>query len=1018
MDVTKRELLIAYRKTKVDCIGSRLPERRKFLAFENHFDSRIERLLRALKEGDFERIRRLCKFGYYLVPKRAVEKRRNEDKRIVDYRAGKRPGEVDRYELRIMADVSVEFHILSTLWILKVGEKYEAKISRNSYAARITRQLASESDVIGPVDELSLGSFRSYRDSYKEWFDSSFDAVKKGAQWLLYLDVESFYRNIDSGILLDETFTNRIGVSLTDAEKRFTKLIVDLLREWAESTPLKQGLPTGMAIADVIANVFMYDLDHELEEFALQVGGSYGRYCDDILLVGSNLSVAGFEELESEYASSMRRDGRYATVSFLDLSCIINKGEVGETKLKFNADKSKLYLYDKGASVEASMEEIDNCDRYNSLNSKEKDSNDVILSMTFRRILSRGDAVPDLKTQGISPLRSEFANIVSDFEALGNALLPDEWERERIVALERIKNSYLDRASYYELHDYFPRLLTAAGMPKIASIDESENDVENDDIIANPEWKHVVDILKAIRQNVVFEQGANVYVDGKLCPHRLRAKVQKRLLSYVEQSFLEGLLIAQRSTFEGVEMIIGHILAFSFGEDILRFSGGAFRSLPSWKDFAQHDLCRTSIVDLDMFHDDYVKGSGINGREVYGLDSKKILRLLHKQYSYSGKTLPWSILFPCHEVDYGRFSSLFDENKVGAEIFTDVGRVYSQIYGVPFQGSIKSERDGDVINVYVNNKGGSPECCADRRQEGRDINVAIAHWKGKQGNESPLHCYDRLRRVIEGVLALEKPTQYLIMPELSIRRKWFWEMSKKLISHKISFVAGIDHVFCDTTYAINRVLCSLVVSNNSKQVKPQGVVVAFDKLFPAEVERDLLRKIRREFRPDPLLEKGIVKIVHHNNEDISLSFGLMICRDFTDMALRSKMRGRVDLIIVPCWNRDIHTYSSLVEATTSDLHSYVICVNDRIYGDTRIRVPAKESWARDIVRISGGEEDLVMIGTLRIGELRREQSKMLLGLSSEAFKPLPTGYENKGTRLEAYKDYNEIDFDDSSDYPF
>lgn len=1018
MDITKRELLIAYRKTKVDCIWSRLPERRKFLAFENHFDSRIERLLRALKEDDFARIRRLCKFGYYLVPKRAVEKRRNEDKRIVDYRAGKRPGEVDRYELRIMADVSVEFHILSTLWILKVGEKYEAKISRNSYAARITRQLASEPGVIGPADELSLGSFRSYRDSYKEWFDSSFDAVKKGAKWLLYLDVESFYRNIDSGILLDETFTNRIGVPLTDAEKRFTKLIVDLLREWAESTPLKQGLPTGMAIADVIANVSMYDLDHEFEEFALQVGGSYGRYCDDILLVGGNRPVTGFEELESEYASSMRRDGRYATVSFLDLSCIINKGEVGETKLKFNADKSKLYLYDKGASVEASIEEIDNCDRYNSLNSKEKDSNDVILSMTFRRILSRDDAVPDVKTQGISPLRSEFANIVSDFEALGNALLPEEWEHERTIALERIKNSYLDKVAYYELHDYFPRLLTAAGMPKIALIDELENDVENGHIIANPEWIHVVDILKAIRENVVFEQGANVYVDGKLCPHRLRANVQKRLLCYVEQSFLESLLIAQRSTFEGVEMIIGHILAFSFGEDILRFSGGAFRPLPSWKDFAQHDLCRTSIVDLEMFHDDHVKGSGINGSEVYGDGSKIMLKLLRRQYGYKGKTLPWSFLFPCHEVDYGRFSSLFDESTNGMRPSDDIQSVYSQVYGVPFQGAMTCEKDDDVLNVYIEEKLGSQGRCADRQYEGRDIKMAVVHWKASQDTESPLHCYDRLRRVIEGVLALEKHPQYLILPELGIRRKWFWEMSKKLASHNISLIAGIQHVFIGTTHAINRVMCSLVVSKGSKYVKSQSVVVSFDKLFPADVESELLGKYRRELSPDPLLERGIVKVVHHSNQDVSLSFGLMICRDFTDMSLRSKMRGHVDLIIVPCWNKDIHTYSSLVEATANDLHSYVICVNDRTYGDTRIRVPAKESWDRDVIRIIGGEEDLVMVGCLQIGKLRREQTKMLLGLPSKEFKPLPTGYENKGTRLEAYKDYNEIDFDDSSDYSF
>jgi hypothetical protein len=296
--------------------------------------------------------------------------------------------------------------------------------------------------------------------------------------------------------------------------------------------------------------------------------------------------------------------------------------------------------------------------------------------------------------------------------------------------------------------------------------------------------------------------------------------------------------------------------------------------------------------------------------------------------------------------------------------------------------------------------------------------MAVVHWKASQDTESPLHCYDRLRRVIEGVLALEKHPQYLILPELGIRRKWFWEMSKKLASHNISLIAGIQHVFIGTTHAINRVMCSLVVSKGSKYVKSQSVVVSFDKLFPADVESELLGKYRRELSPDPLLERGIVKVVHHSNQDGSLSFGLMICRDFTDVSLRSKMRGHVDLIIVPCWNKDIHTYSSLVEATANDLHSYVICVNDRTYGDTRIRVPAKESWDRDVIRIIGGEEDLVMVGCLQIGKLRREQTKMLLGLPSKEFKPLPTGYKNKGSRLNAYKNFDETDFDDSSDYPF
>ena len=246
------------------------------------------------------------------------------------------------------------------------------------------------------------------------------------------------------------------------------------------------------------------------------------------------------------------------------------------------------------------------------------------------------------------------------------------------------------------------------------------------------------------------------------------------------------------------------------------------------------------------------------------------------------------------------------------------------------------------------------------------------------------------------------------MPELCIRSKWFWEMAKKLRCHGISFVSGIEHILLDEKYIANRVMCSLVVGKESKYARPQSVILTFDKLFPAEKEQDVLSDSGRTFKPDSLLKEGIVKIVHHNNAGTSLSFGLLICRDFTDMSLRGKMRGRIDLLIVPCWNMDIHTYSFLVEASASDLHAYVVCVNDRRYGDSRIRVPAKEPWARDVIRITGGDEDSVMIGCLRIRELRREQAKMLLGLPSKEFKPLPTGYVNNGSRLDAYKDDAEM----------
>jgi len=40
-----------------------------------------------------------------------------------------------------------------------------------------------------------------------------------------------------------------------------------------------------------------------------------------------------------------------------------------------------------------------------------------------------------------------------------------------------------------------------------------------------------------------------------------------------------------------------------------------------------------------------------------------------------------------------------------------------------------------------------------------------------------------------------------------------------------------------------------------------------------------------------------------------------------------------------------------------------------------------------------------------------------LGLPSKEFKPLPTGYKNKGSRLNAYKNFYETDLDDYFDTP-
>ena len=74
-----------------------------------------------------------------------------------------------------------------------------------------------------------------------------------------------------------------------------------------------------------------------------------------------------------------------------------------------------------------------------------------------------------------------------------------------------------------------------------------------------------------------------------------------------------------------------------------------------------------------------------------------------------------------------------------------------------------------------------------------------------------------------------------------------------------------------------------------------------------------------------------------------------------------------------------------------DMHAYIIQCNDRQYGDSRIRAPAKDSWARDVLRVKGGVTDYCVIGEIDVQALRQFQSSHRS--PAKPFKPAPDGFE-------------------------
>ena len=103
--------------------------------------------------------------------------------------------------------------------------------------------------------------------------------------------------------------------------------------------------------------------------------------------------------------------------------------------------------------------------------------------------------------------------------------------------------------------------------------------------------------------------------------------------------------------------------------------------------------------------------------------------------------------------------------------------------------------------------------------------------------------------------------------------------------------------------------------------------------------------------------------------------------------------------MVLAWNKDLDTFSALVESAALDVHAYVALVNNRRYGDGRVRVPAKASHERDLCRIRGGLEDYAALVEIDIEKLRQFQSRAKNWASdSDPFKPVPQGFSMPARR--------------------
>ena len=225
----------------------------------------------------------------------------------------------------------------------------------------------------------------------------------------------------------------------------------------------------------------------------------------------------------------------------------------------------------------------------------------------------------------------------------------------------------------------------------------------------------------------------------------------------------------------------------------------------------------------------------------------------------------------------------------------------------------------------------------------------------------------------------------LVLPECSIPFSWLYWIVDFAHKRQIGLVFGLEHVISKNNYAYNLMVTLLPVK--LQKYNSLHIDIRVKKHYSPEEER-----ILKGYGYKIPINTYDQVIFNWNN----VHFTTFNCFELANISDRAKYKSKIDLLIASEYNRDIEYFLNIVESSSRDLHCYVVQSNNAEYGDNRIYSPSKEKYERDIVKVKGGENSTLLVGTLDIKKLREFQIKEYeLQRSDRFFKPTPPDYDKQ-----------------------
>ncbi len=991
--ISIEDLGLAYRKAKVDLYYSTNPSLFQIADYEDNLQSNLNDLLELLNGVDDSWIESPDFLGdWILIPKSIHFDFENKTEGLICASPDDEWSELTSEdkkptaEFRVMARCSMNFHVLSALWMLKVGELFDQKLSSNVYGSRLRRNRHDQ------INERALGSFKPYLKPFRDWRDRGIKAIstalaEKKKVLALTADVSSFYHELNPAFMLDDQFIALLEIKLDEEQAKLNRLFINALVAWAQLTPLKKGLPVGLPASAVVANAALFRLDQFIEHQVIPL--YYGRYVDDVLLVMENTSnIKNTDQFwQWVFSQNFGENGGEPLLKWEnpdEKSCILFtpdylNNKQSKSRIAFSNSKNKLFVLSGNpgiALINAIAEQIhQRASEWRSLPNL-PDSPATVATDLLKATNHAGENADNLrKTDALTLHRAGFALNLRDYEAYERDLPPEAWREYRHSFLNAVIGHLLTPIKYFELAQYLPRIIRMA--------------------VACEDFEHLGKIIKSLDSLI-----------GKVtteCNFAIKAAEEQSadIQIYWEQPFYNAVAESIVSAFppklskQGKIVWDALLFGFKLGKEnqhplltaleSIGCSVDKLHDVHAW--LFSHDLAHIPFRFIGL-PKEMVSPRGIPTQNKLSMSDDVVLlpesvgeaiAILANWLKFK-QSIPAGLIFPTRPFSLNELY-LVAPDPFNQDECEKLGQVMQALRG--FDLTKHKMPHWDLKKRVLEIPDGEPKA----KQA-----IAVSSWKTddqsfvaavmRQSDPDGCGRYQRLNRLINELISRPDGAGYLILTELSMPPQWFMRIAGKLKGRGISLISGVEYLHAPKKRVRNQLWASLTHDGLGF---PSLMLYRQDKQRPAlHEEQELFRLDGLVLRPAHLWREP--PIIKHGD----FRFALMICSELTNIRYRADLRGKVDALFVPEWNSDTDTFNSLVESAALDIHAYIIQCNNRTYGDSRIRTPSKDRWKRDLLRVKGGNHDYCITGEIDITALRQFQSSYRS--PSTGFKPVPDGF--------------------------